>query len=217
MYYYRVTPAELAQRGSLGPLDATTLVLVNAETGDLLIRAQEAIPGLSKANRQAFEAVRAHVAEARAAEPRLLVTELHASSTWRVEPSSPRRAALAPAPSPSGGPALRIELGGGKGDTIRVGRPLRIPAEARGLRLSVRALLPEGEALSIGAVLTTEAERPWLEVAAQEVAPGGARELSLDLSGLDEKKRARADRLVLVIVSDADSGAVLVDRLAVIG
>jgi hypothetical protein len=213
MNHYRIKPDELVERLAEVRLDASAEILVDPESGDLLLRTAEPLNGLKKTNRQTFDDLQRRLVENPDFDARLVTSDLQAAGEWRVEPHSERRAVLAPVAGPSGAPALRIALDARSDRALHVGRSVHVPA-APTLRMFVRTFLPPNALLSIGAVLTTETEHPWLDVDPVEVATGDWSEVNLDLSQLHPSRLARSNRLVLVLVTDADEGTVLVDRLS---
>lgn len=143
------------------------------------------------------------------------MTTLEDAKHWAIETYSPRKADISQAVVSAGVPALRIVLGGGRGDKIYLGRPLQLPAEARTLHIKLQARYDEADSMSLGLVLTTARERPWLETPIQILHPGVWQELDFKLDAFEEKKRLKTSRLVLALVTDADDGQVMIERFVV--
>ena len=136
---------------------------------------------------------------------------------WGVEPHSSRKASLDITAISAGVPALRIVFKEGRGDTMYIGSPITINSKAQGLRIRTFAKCADAEAVSLGLVLTTERERPWLELAPMSMEQGIWKDLEFPLAGINMganmNKLDKVNKIVLAVKSNSDAGYLLVEKI----
>lgn len=135
--------------------------------------------------------------------------------SWQVEPYSNRQASIRQTAISPGHPVLFVELTGGRGDSTYLGRELELEPESTELGLAVNAFFENQESMTMGVVLTTERERPWLELPAIQLSCGNWQTLYFDLSQLKTEKLAKVDRINLVITTGSDEARLMIDRIRI--
>lgn len=222
MPYYRISPSNLDEtKTKYFEKKAVSDVIYERETGLLLINSGKNIgkmKGVEKIAQKDFESVKKAAGKFSKAEAPDGVFLDDASSSlevedWRIESWSNRRGEISQTVMKAGQATLMIKLGGGRGDELFVGRSLILPRAARLFRTRIMAMCPGEDAVAVGAVFTTEQERPWLEFEPQKIEPNRWEELIFDLSVFKKKKMERTDRLNFKIVTDADEGHLLIDDI----
>lgn len=133
-------------------------------------------------------------------------SDLELRRTWSVEAYSTRKADLARLPVRAGSLCLQVTLGGGRGDQVCLGAPVTVPNNANAISLRARGAFAEGDRMSLGVVLTTARERPWLELVTVDLKQGQWQLIEAALGAIDASKLQKADRVNLVITTDADDG-----------
>ncbi|MDH5543384.1 MAG: hypothetical protein OEY64_10535 [Nitrospinota bacterium] len=138
---------------------------------------------------------------------------LEDSNKWKLETYSTRKAELGNFTLIAGVSVLRVLFGGGRGDSIFIGRDIGITEQAGMARFKAYLSTLDSDPVSIRIVLTTENERPWLETEPQEIQKGVWQDISFNVSEFGKDKYAKITRLNLSIVTNVDSGYLLIDNL----
>ncbi|MCH7575325.1 MAG: hypothetical protein IIA59_09395 [Candidatus Marinimicrobia bacterium] len=142
-----------------------------------------------------------------------LLAEQSAVDKWQVEPYSKRKSDLNIIPLYKGAVSLRATFGAGRSDTIYIGRSMPKGQQYAGITLKLTAISPDDVPVSVGPILTTDKERPWLEIEPQVVTKDQASELYYDFGQLTSAKLEKADRIVLAITTEADEGALFMEQV----
>lgn len=223
MPYYRIDPAAFFEG------DEQTLskggkkeLIHDPESGELLLRTEKTLgktKGLKVLAKEAFE--KAHQAQTSTAGEELSeealderMRPLLEEEAWSVEPYSERKAAIRQTAVAAKVKALSVEFGAGRSDTIHIGRLFIWPGGAGQLVIEAVANCGGGEALALGVVFTTKTERPWLELPPEPLMAGEKTTLTFSRDALHPDKLAKTERLNIVIVTDADEGHLLIERIS---
>jgi hypothetical protein len=222
MPYYKLERSARTRKGK-SPLESARGLnfLIDPEGGQLLIHTKKQLPeakGLEKITKRAFDTTHRKIVHSAPQTSQIPVPlpgmdHLENVEEWCVESYSRRQADFAFTAVTAGVPAMRIQFGAGRDDTIQIGRPLKLPDEARNLVFKGYAWCSGDESVAVGPVFTTEQERPWLEIAPVEVSLGATVELQFNFTGLDRTNLAKTDRLNLAVVTEADEGFLIIERM----
>ena len=221
MQYYKLKHSPKAKKPPQPLTGETMAILFDPESGELLIRSEKKLPvteGLIETNKNTFGAAKKAAEKLAKKKPANTLKQtgidyLGNIQVWRIEPWSTRQAVLKPAALGRGMAALSIHLGGGRGGSIFTGREVVLPPGVRSAHLRVFARGVDDEPLSVGLVLTSPKERPWIELKRVKVQPGVWQTIDFDLGKVKPEKLARVSRLDVLIESEADEGFVLLGQL----
>lgn len=220
MPQYEIDPGRLTDATRKKLTDVAGERVFTAE-GRVLLRAEKKLPraaGVRAVDDAAFEEALAAARDPqRPGRPVVAgASRLEASRQWSVSARSPRKARIHWVAAGGDAQALGVALGEGRGDRVEVVRP--VPVEAvRVVTLQARPDLTPGEEMRVSVVLTSASERPWLERGPEPAEPNAWSTLAFDFSDVDERRLARADRLVIVLHTDADEGGCLLRDVALRG
>lgn len=225
MQYYKLKHSPKAKKTPRPLTGETMAILFDPEKGDLLIESKKKLSGaegLVESNKNTFSS--AKKAMQKLAKKKTVSSQLQngidylgATRLWQVELWSTRQAVLKPAALGRGMAALSIHLGGGRGSSIFAGREVVLPPGVRSAHLRVQARGVDDEPLSVGLVLTSPKERPWIELKPVKVQPGVWQTIDFDLGKVKPEKLSRVSRLNILVESEADEGFVLLSQVRLRG
>ncbi len=136
---------------------------------------------------------------------------------WTLESYSTRKAILQITAVSMGVPALRVILAGGRGDTIYIGHNFAMSESATSLKIRLLTNCSEEDSISLGIVLTTDKERPWLEIDPVQLEKGSWKEMEFDLAALKAgkaaKKITKVNKIILTVKSDSEEGFLLIENM----
>ena len=221
MPYYRLDPEIINSRWRFALKDGGAVKIIeDPETGLILAFTENNLPvenGMEKCTAKIFEKSARKIEKNKIASientPLPGLNKLEEFKNWKLEPYSNRQSNLGILTLRAGVFVLRIEFGGGRGDTICIGREITIPDNANRICFKCYASTSDKEPVSISAILTTGNERPWLETEQIEIPKGIWKEISFDISKFEKGKFTKITRLNLSIVTNVDSGHLLIDNL----
>jgi hypothetical protein len=226
MPYYRLDPDVMTDDRLIAALEngGASSILEDPETGHILAFTENNLAvenGMEKCTEKIFNKtvrkIEKSIKHSADDAPLPGMSSLEESGDWIVRPYSNRRAMLGIFIVLAGVKVMRVGFGGGRGDTMYIGREIVIPENAGRVGFRAYANADIKESVSLAIVLTTENERPWLETKTVKITSGSWQDIRFDLSKLKKEKLARVTKLNLAISSDIDKGYLLVDNLFISG
>jgi len=209
--YYEVADEQLpALRKLLGKVPDHGLRR-DAEASSWLVQSSKALKfeGARKVKPERWEAARVMPVRApvKGIEPELL------ARTWKVEPGS-RKAQLIRRALTSRRAALELAFGAGSGDVVSIVTEIALPARAQ--RLHALLCVPAGVVLGVSPSLRTARGRLRAVLETRTLFQPGPATLDWPLPELAVADREAIATLALALSTEADSGSILLDALALL-